>query len=115
MPEIKGMFDQAQYADALRAIGRAMQLKGKAAEPYDRYELLTLKAEAHLHVKATPAAIQAFEQAAAETEDAQKQAVARSTALLLKKSKNLSYTPTSKKAPSTPTRSSKVPNSSARS
>jgi hypothetical protein len=99
MVEIKGMVDQAQYADALKAIGRALLLKGKAAEAYDKHDLLSLKAEAHLHVKATAAAILAFEQAAAETEDAQKQAVAKATALLLKRSKNLAYTPTSKKAP----------------
>jgi hypothetical protein len=79
--------------EALKQVNRLLSLRGKAAEGLDKHELLTLKGEAHLRLKATEAAAAAFRQAAAATEDPQQQAVARATEALIKKSKQLAYTP----------------------
>lgn len=79
--------------EALKQVNRLLALRGQAAEGYDRYELLCLKADAHLELKATHAAVAALRQAAGATDDPQQQAVAKATELLIKRSKNLAYTP----------------------
>jgi hypothetical protein len=95
MDELQSLFVEARYPDLLKSINRVLALKGKAADPYDRYEVLALKAETHLRMKAIAAAILTFTQMAEETKDPQQQAVAKASVVLLKKSRNLAYTPTS--------------------
>jgi hypothetical protein len=91
--QIRKLLDDGNGADALKHVNRLLALRGKAGESYDKYELLTLKGEAHLRLKANEAAAVAFRQAAAETEDRQHKAVARATEQLIRRSKNLAYTP----------------------
>jgi hypothetical protein len=79
--------------EALKQVNRLLSLRGKAAEALDKYELLSLKGEAHLRLKASEAAAASFRQAAAATQDPQQQAVARATEVLIKRSKQLAYTP----------------------
>ena len=87
------LIDENKPADALKQVNRLLSMRGKAAEGLDRHELLVLKAEAHLRLKATEAAAVAFRQAADATEEAEPRAVARATEQLIRKSKNLAYTP----------------------
>jgi hypothetical protein len=91
--EIQKALKTGDAPGALKGVNRLLQLRGKAAEGYDKYELLTLKGDVHLRMKATEAAAAAFRQAAAATEDPQQQAVAKATELLIKRSKTLAYTP----------------------
>lgn len=90
---IQTQIKSGNAADALKHLNRLLSLRGKAAEAYDRHELLALKGEAHLRLKANEAAATAFRQAAAETDDRQHKAVARATELLIRRSRNLAYTP----------------------
>ena len=91
--DVRKQLAAGDAAEALKQVNRLLLLRGKAAEGFDKYELLTLKGDAHLKLRAGEAAAAAFRQAAAATEDPQQQAVARATELLVKRSKNLAYTP----------------------
>src|SRR5688500_247547 len=91
--EIRKLVDAGNVPDAMRDLNRLLALRGKAAEAYDKYELLTLKGDAHLRLRANEAAAGAFRQAASETDDKVKEAVARATEQLIRRSKNLAYTP----------------------
>lgn len=90
---IRQLLQSGNAPDALKQINRLLSLRGKSAEGFDKHELLTLKGDTHLKLKANEAALAAFRQAAAATDDPQEQAVARATELLIKRSKNLAYTP----------------------
>ena len=91
--EIRKLIDGGNGAEALKQLNRLLALRGKAAAPYEKYELLTLKGDAHLKLRANEAAASSFRQAAADTEDKVKQATARATEQLIRRSKNLAYTP----------------------
>jgi hypothetical protein len=91
--QIQKLLHSDEAAEALKHVNRLLTLRGKSAESLDKYELLTLKGEAHLRLKANDAALAAFRQAAAETQDRQQKAVARATEQLIRRSKNLAYTP----------------------
>lgn len=91
--EIQKRLEAGDAPDALKKVNRLLLLRGKAAETYDKYELLTLKGDAHLRMKANDAAAASFRQAAAASDDVQHQAVARATELLIRRSKNFAYTP----------------------
>ena len=89
--EVQKLVQSGEAAEALKQVNRLLSLRGKAAESLDKYELFSLKGEAHLRLKANEAAAAAFRQAAAETDDRQHKAVARATELLIRRSKNLAY------------------------
>jgi hypothetical protein len=94
--DVKATYEKGEYAETLKLLGRILSLKGKAAEGIDRYAMLMLKAESHLKLKATTNAIDALEDAvktakAAEDEKAAADAIA--LVMLIKRSKNLQYTP----------------------
>ena len=91
--DVRKALDGGSAAEALRLLGRLLPLKGKAAAGLDRYELLTLKAEAHLRTKAVDAAAQAFRQAAEQTENKEQAAVARASEQLVRRSRGLAYIP----------------------
>jgi hypothetical protein len=91
--DLRKLLDDGKPADVLKHVSRLLSLRGKAAQPYDRSELLTLKGEAHLRLRASDAAAQAFHQAAEATDDREKQATARATEQLIRRSRNLAYTP----------------------
>jgi hypothetical protein len=96
MPSVKDVraaLDRGDGAEALRLVSRLLPIRGKAAQQYDRYELLSLKAEAHLRLKAGDAAAQSFKLAAEQTEEREKAAVARATEQLIRRSRGLAFTP----------------------
>src|SRR3954466_10275028 len=67
--EIKEAFEAQQYPQVLQKLNRVLMLKGKAAQDYNRHDLLLIKAETHLRLKAMPAAAQAFQEASKEAPD----------------------------------------------
>lgn len=92
--DIHQLFDQGKYPLALQKLQRVLVLKGAAAKPYDRHDLLRLKAETHLRMKVQAAAAQAFTEAADEAgQDTHAGDVDRAMALLIKRSQNFAYTP----------------------
>jgi len=94
--ELKKLVDSGQYKDALKGMIRVMELKGAAAAPYNRHDLLMLKAECQLQIKETRAAMDTLElarkEAVAESNDAHA-AQAQALVLLIQKSPGLMYTP----------------------
>jgi hypothetical protein len=95
--EIHQLYDEENYTECLKQLARVLPLRGKAAQGYDKYELTMLRADCHLRMKATSAAIAAFGQAAGLTDDPKKAAVAKTMPVLLRRSKNFEYTPTAGK------------------
>jgi hypothetical protein len=93
MQEIQALFDAGDYNGVLRDVAHVLTLGGKAGEPYDKYELLVLRGETQLRLKLAPSAAAAFKQAAAQTKDVQKAAMATATDLLIRRSPQLQYTP----------------------
>jgi hypothetical protein len=94
--EIKAAYEKGDYQETLRLLGRVLSLKGKPAEGYDRYQLLMLRAESQLRLKATSNALTALEEAAKvakAAKDEKGEADARALMMLVKRSKNLQYTP----------------------
>ena len=91
--DVRKLIDEGKPADALKPLARLLALRGRAAQPYDRCELLTLKAEAHLRLRANDAAAAAFRQASEATGDREQQAIARATEQLIRRSRGLAFTP----------------------
>ena len=91
--DVQAALDNKDPAEALRLVARLLSLHGKSAAGLDRYELLTLKAEAHLRLKAGDAAAQSFRLAAEQTDDRERVAIARATEQLIRRSRGLVYTP----------------------
>lgn len=94
MTEIHGLYEDKLYPEALRAITRVATMRQIPPE-YDKYELLTLKAECHLRLRQQPLAVDTFEKAADVTENERDRAIAAATALLIKKSTGFAYRPKS--------------------
>jgi len=94
MPEIQKLFDDKLYAEALRAVSRITSLR-QIPSDYDKYALLTLKAECHVRLRQHPLAVDGFEKAADATDDERARCVSLATALLLKKSTGFAYKPKS--------------------
>jgi hypothetical protein len=91
--EIHELFDQGKYPQVLQKLQRVLILKGAAAKPYDRHDLLRLRGETQLRLKTPVPAAQSFAEAAEATDDAAAVAVDRATALLIKRSQQQAYTP----------------------
>jgi hypothetical protein len=94
--EIHQLFDQNQQAQVLQKIAQVLALKGEAAKPYDRHDLLWLKAEAHLRLKAYDAAERAFVAAGWETDDPKLAALDLATSVLVRRSRAGQYQSTAK-------------------
>src|SRR5262245_59529835 len=60
MQEIQQDFDAQKYQDVLKKVSQALQIKGNAGQAYDRAALFKLKGEAHLRMKQTAPAADAF-------------------------------------------------------
>jgi hypothetical protein len=96
MDEVKKLADSGQYQDALKALGRISQLQGAAAAPYNRHEVLMLRAECQLQTKQTSAARETLELARKEAVtalDEEKAAQASALKQLIEKSPGFHYTP----------------------
>ena len=97
--EIHQLFNEGKYKETLQKLSRVLALKGNSAKAYDRHDLLNLKAETHLRLKESSAAATAFELAAKEAPDEKAKATDAASAMLVKRSKSLTFTPAAKKAP----------------
>jgi hypothetical protein len=95
--EIKQLMTEGKHREALQKLSRALAMKGAAADQYDRHELLRMKAEAHLNLKDAAAASSAFAAAAKEAKDDTARAEDKASELVVKRSKNLQFTPKPKK------------------
>lgn len=101
--DLRVLFEQGKYADLLKQLPRVMVLRGKAAEPYNRYDLLMLRFETHMRMKAQAPAAATLDDALEVTDDPKKVAYCKSVDLLLKRSKGFQYTPGAhRKAKGTP-------------
>src|SRR5947208_7561429 len=92
MKDVRAALANNDPTEAVRLAGRLLSLHGKSAAGLDRYELFTLKAEAHLRLKAPDAAAQSFHLAAEQTDDRERVAIARATEQLIRRSRGLAYT-----------------------
>jgi hypothetical protein len=97
MDELKEMLEQAKYQDLLRQLPRVTMLRGKAAEPYNKYDLWMLKFETHMRLKQQQAAISDLNEAQKMTDDPKRINYCKSVALLIKQSKNFMYQPSPQK------------------
>ena len=91
--EIQNLYTSGDYKGALQKISRVLSLKGDAAKSYDRHALLRLKAESHLKLRDTKAAADAFSKAAKEAPDEATGAEDTASETVIKRSKNLAFTP----------------------
>lgn len=91
--QLQQQLNEGKHQEVLRQVAKLLAIRGERAKMYDRYELFVLRGEAALRGKAIPMAAEAFAQAAQATEDADKQAVARGTEILIRRSKPPGYVP----------------------
>jgi len=94
--ELHQLFDQQKYSQVLQKLQRVLILKGMAAKPYDRHDLLRLRGEAFLRLKLSQQAEQAFTEASKEALDANAVALDLATQLLIHRSPAAQYQPKSK-------------------
>ena len=94
--EVKKLMDAGQYQDALKAIVRILNLNGPAAAPYNRHEMLMMKAECQIQAKQYAGAIGSAQLAKKEAEQAkhtEEGMESDALLLLLQRSQNGAYTP----------------------
>src|SRR5687768_7740501 len=96
MDEIRRLYEARRDPEVLKALSRVINLRGDAAKDYDRHQLWLIKGETHLRMKAAKPALLAFREAAAAAPDDRTRAEAEATALLVKRAKNLVFTPSTK-------------------
>ena len=95
--EIHQLFKDEKYKETLQRLSRVLALKGEAAKAYDRHDLLRLRGEAQLKLKDVSGAATSFEQAAKEAPDDKARAVDLATQIVIKRSKNQTFTPAPRK------------------
>lgn len=93
MADLHLLFEQEKYTDLMKHMPRLLTLRGKAAEPYNKWELYMLKFEAHMKLKATAPALATLRDASEITDDATRLAWCKSVELLIRRSKNFLYQP----------------------
>ena len=94
--QLQEMVDAGKYKEALRAIFRVLELKGDAAAPYDRTEILLLRAECQLQNKDRSGALDSLALVRKETQEADKHPLfAKAVALetLISHAPAFTYTP----------------------
>ncbi len=101
MEELQQMFDSKQFQPLLPKLIRCLAIKGPAAANFDRYKLLMLKGETHANLKQYVPATESFTLAIKEAPGKDDAALAKATALLMKKCREAGYLP-HKKGPILP-------------
>lgn len=76
MDELEHEFNTGDYKGTIRDLTRVLSLKGKAADGYDHYDLLMMRAETLLRLKDFPRAAAAFGDAAKAGESDEKRVAA---------------------------------------
>jgi len=100
--QIKEQVGSGQYRPALQGLMRILNLKGPAAEAYNRPDMLMLRAECQLQVRETRSALDSLAQAqkeAAAAGDADRLGAGLAMQLLIQKSPAFKYTPRSTTGP----------------
>ncbi len=100
--DLKQQVDAGEYRDALKGLSRVLDLKGAAAEPYNRFEMLTLRAECQLQLRQTAAALDsltAAQKQAASQGNADGVGASLAFADLIQRSPALRYTPKASNGP----------------
>ncbi len=100
--ELKQQVDSGEYRDALKGLTRVLDLKGAAAEPYNRFEMLALRAECQLQLRQTAAALDsltAAQKEAASQGNADDVGASLAFADLIQRSPALRYTPKTSNGP----------------
>src|SRR5688572_20637109 len=98
MEQLNAQLAEGKHQEVLKHVAKLLGLRGEHAKTYDRYDLLCLRGEAALRGKANSMAMEAFAQASKAATDPDKQAIARATELLIRRSKPLGYVPRSTQA-----------------
>ena len=91
--ELHQLYDQQKYPQVLQKLARVMVLKGVPAKAFDHHDLLRLKGETQLRLKATAAAEQAFNEAAKEAPDPNAAALDLATEILIHRAQGGQYMP----------------------
>jgi hypothetical protein len=95
--QLHQLFKDREYTPLLQKIARVLQLRGDAARPYDKVDLLLLKAETHLQLKEQSLAIAAASAAVKAIDpdqtDPKLAAVAHATEKLLRQTHGYTFTP----------------------
>jgi hypothetical protein len=92
--EIHRLIGEKNYGQALQKITAGLALRGDAGKAVNRYELLMLKGECHLQLKASSYAADAFAAAAKDPlASAPERAVAAGHEMLVRQAKGFAYTP----------------------
>jgi hypothetical protein len=94
--DIQKLVDSQQYSSALHELQRVLALNGAAANPYDRYKLLMLRAESELQLRQQPPALDSLKGARAEAFKQSKPELAEdpiALIFLIQKSVAYQYTP----------------------
>jgi len=94
--DIRGLVEAGDYAGALRGITRVLELKGPAAVPYNRPEMLLLRGECLLQTRQNSAAKVALDDSLKEAIAAGDSVIAGNAlalSTLMAKSANLTYSP----------------------
>ncbi len=89
--DVHQLFADGKYKEVIRGITKITTSREWQASRPDAYELLCLKAEAHLKLKEGTPAATTFDAAARVTTDKAAAAAARTTAILIKRSIGLRY------------------------
>jgi hypothetical protein len=95
MRDLRQMLDDKDYANVVKQAGKMLALKGDAAGPISRFQVVMLKGEGQAGMKLSAAAVDTFKSAAKETNDPREIALAYWTAELFKRSNALTYIPKS--------------------
>lgn len=93
LDDLRKLYGAQQYQDVVREASKLLALRGEAARDIDRGALYSLKAESHLRLRQASLAADAFAAGAKETDDANRAAYLRATALVIKRAKNNAYQP----------------------
>lgn len=92
--QLKELMTQEKYKDVVRESSRVLALQGKAAEGINRFEVMTIKGDALIHLKQLGDANSMFTVAAKEkTASDEQKDLATATALVVKRSKAEGFTP----------------------
>jgi hypothetical protein len=98
LKDLTALFKTGDYAAVLKGCDDALA-PGGSSDPAERYGVACLKGEAQLRLGNADEAVSAFNAAVELTQDTRQQAIAKATAILITRSKNLIYTSITIKPP----------------
>ncbi len=91
--DVQALIDEKNYSGAVSAVSRLVTKSGSAAADLDKAQLYALKGEAHLHLKQSTQAADAFTRASKAATDPTTAATDAALALLAKRSPSGTYKP----------------------